>query len=104
MFEGFQNFIPKIANQYKISHALDASHICEVARKVLHTNYQDFEKHCHIKSFKDGVINMTCDNSVLANELHYAQTEFINAINQSLPSKKITYLKVTVKSVEEEIF
>ena len=89
MFEGFQNFIPKITNKLHLTEAVTGSHVCTVARKVLAADYPELGKNCEVISFKDQKLRIGVYSSTIANEFFYKRTEILAKINSELSSTKV---------------
>jgi hypothetical protein len=90
MFQGFQDFIPKIANQLNLSKQLESSHVCTIARKILAEEYPQLNPYLTVISFNQSnkTLKMSGLNNTALNEFHYIKATFIDSINNKFPTAK----------------
>lgn len=88
MFQGFQDFIPKIANQLNLTKQLESSHICTIARKILSSDFAALAPYITVVSFNPATKTLRINglNNTTLNEFHYIKASFLNSINQQAPA------------------
>lgn len=107
MFENFQKFIPKAANHYGIARQMEASHICELFRKLIPEIFpKATTSQISPAYFKDSVLTVHVASSAWAQEITMKKSQIIKQINekiQAIPNNNQTKLNEIRTLVNPEI-
>lgn len=97
MYENIQNIIPRVAAKLQLKRTLTAIDVCntytKIAEEVLPPYVLDASK---VKSFKDGILTVSAQNSSCAQLLHMHS----HRIHQSLNEKFTAPLKIKKIKIE----
>lgn len=97
MFEPIQKFIKLSAHKNNLARQLEASQICENARKTLKENFENLAEQSRIRSFKEGTLYIDVESAVVSQEFFYIRDKFLDLTNQKLGSALISNLRLTLK-------
>jgi hypothetical protein len=104
MFQGFQDLIPKLANQLNLGRQLEASHICAIARKVLASDFPELTEYITIVSYDatSKVLRVNGLNNTALNEFHYIKAGFLATINQQSPANsQVKEIQLLIAKTED---
>lgn len=97
MFVKIKNILAKSISRLGIENQINRIKICGISKEIIQKNF--FKKsgkiNFNVKNFKNGILEVICENPVFANELRLRNNLIINEINQKLDNglPKIEHIK-----------
>lgn len=86
MFIKIKNILAKSISRLGVENQINKIKVCETSKKIIHKNF--FKKSravtFNIKDFKNGTLEVVCDNSAFAGEMMLKNNLIISEINQKL--------------------
>jgi len=85
MFEPIASIVKRRKKKFSFSQEINAIGVLEVWNKVIEDIFnKDIKEKCKPLSFKQGVLKIKVENSVLSQELQLRRSEIKNIINKRL--------------------
>jgi len=93
-FANFLHLFNRTANRLNVKPQIEASHVCEIARRILKQDYPAMWTDCTVKSYQKGTLTLGALNSNAAQELFFLRTKLLRQVNEKFKRKIITQIKI----------
>jgi len=105
MFQHFQKFFDKAAQNYGVTRQIEAAKICHDFRKMIPDLFNNEEAVNYIDacSYKEMELIINVENSAWAQEVVMKKTKIINDLNEKAGKKIINKLKTRIKPLKETL-
>jgi predicted nucleic acid-binding Zn ribbon protein len=98
MYESFHKYIQQAASKYNFTKTLKAIDICNTYNKAAEELLPPrVAATTRAKSYKDGILTLTADNSSAAQLLHMHKHRLLEAIAKRAGQPKIKEIKIELK-------
>ncbi len=94
MLESLGKLLPKSLSRSTVGKSVEASMVVETAATAMKEVFGENAGMLHIVSFKNGILKISCDASVYAEELRLREQETIDALNAHIGSAVIQTIKI----------
>lgn len=90
---GFQKLIEVAANHLGMGTEFQAIRICHEARKIMDKLVPGFSGQYKVKSFRDGVLNITTDNSAVAQKIQIFSHLLLEELQATVDGKLVKKIR-----------
>lgn len=90
-----KSFIPQLLKKWGIKQQLEASEVCKIADRIIKEAFG--AKCAKATFFRNGIIQIKCQNSILANEIRLRKEIIKSEINQEFAKEilKDIFIKIS---------
>lgn len=101
-FTNLLQIFTKKANQFNIQTQIEASHICEISRRILKEKHPHMWEDCTVNSYSKGTLTLGALNSNAAQELFFLKKKLLEEINTKFQQKIIKKVNIHHQNQKKE--